>query len=779
MTRFAWIFALWAPAVVLAQSVELLQAYQNFEAAKAANKIPDALRYGNDALKLEEAGGDKQNLIGLLRSLGEFSAQAGYDVEASKYYQRALALQESVLGADHPDLVPVLTAMADLSIKSRRYPEAEALLNRILDIERAAYGDRHENVLATLGKLRDVYRAANDSEAAARVDAELQPPPAATERGLPPGPGALVGNGRRYKQSQGFATVRVFYGTNRAPTGEQKPALYYGPARGELQYGYLDVTIPQLHKEAELETQPRWAEYTFAVNQATSRSRYVLLDKVTPLAKDDFVRALHQQIQDSRIKDVFIFVHGFNNTFEDAARRTAQLAYDLDFDGTPMMYSWPSQGSATAYPIDEAAVGISGRKMADFLDTVAAQSGAERIHLIAHSMGNRAMIEALQTYLTKRAPDQRQRVFGQIVFTAPDVDRDYFVDAVDALRGAAERVTLYASDKDYALRTSQFVHGAPRAGTAGDVIIRLPGLDTIDMSAVPADALGHIYFAANAGAIYDMFRLLWRGDPPPQRCGMSNRKAGGPLGRVGIQCQHLPGRGVAGGRRVGQTLRGSRTRTRRGQYFHTDRPVAEARVVAHLEAPGRLAGARPVRRRCCEMSTAYARRLLCTALSLSLLQMSAAPAAPPARDHVDVHWYLNDTCIIADEPYFIPVAANKDASDQMTAKFLPLLGIVIGKLAELFVNHEVQNSVNRIKSGAVRKDTRYAATKNINLYRADFQPVPSVSINAKLGCMTIVAANLKPDPVDCTARVRAEAAFAGKHGPAAKGLEDIENRRLD
>jgi hypothetical protein len=144
-------------------------------------------------------------------------------------------------------------------------------------------------------------------------------------------------------------------------------------------------------------------------------------------------------------------------------------------------------------------------------------------------MGNRALIEALQTYLAKRAPDNRQHLFGQIVFTAPDVDRDYFMDAIEPLRGAADRVTLYASDNDYALRSSQLLHGAPRAGTAGDVIIRLAGLDSIDMSAVPADMLGHAYFAANAGAIFDIFRLLWRGDPPPQRCGMSGRKTGGPL----------------------------------------------------------------------------------------------------------------------------------------------------------------------------------------------------------------------------------------------------------
>jgi esterase/lipase superfamily enzyme len=520
LPRLACALLLLTPAAVLAQSADLMRTYQNFEAAKAAGKVTDALQFGDAALKLTEESGDKPSLVELLGNLGDYAAQAGQDQAAARYYERALTLQESSLGADHPDLVPLLGALADLNVKAKRYSEAAAFELRILGIERLVYGEHHENVLATLGKLKDIYRAANDAAGLARIDSQLQALAATGTRALP-GP---AGTARRYKQNQGFATVRVFYGTNRLPSGDAKPALFYGKGRGDLQFGYVNVTIPQIHKEAELETQPRWAEYTLGIDEASMRRRYVLLDQVTPLAKDDFVRTLRQQVKDAPSKDLFIFVHGFNNTFEDTARRAAQMAYDLDFDGTPLLYSWPSQGSATAYAVDEAAVGISGRKMADFLETVVAQSGAERIHLLAHSMGNRALIEALQTYLAKRAPDQRQHIFGQIVFTAPDVDRDYFVDAIGSLRSAAERVTLYASGNDYALRSSQFLHGAPRAGTAGDFIIRLAGLDTIDMSSVPADALGHSYFAANSGAIYDMFRLLWRGDPPPQRCGMSDRK---------------------------------------------------------------------------------------------------------------------------------------------------------------------------------------------------------------------------------------------------------------
>jgi esterase/lipase superfamily enzyme len=520
-----------APAGLPAQSNDLLRAYQDFETAKAANKVTEALKYGNRAVKLTEESGDSAGLIELLGNLGEFAAQAGEDRAAAQYYGRALALKESALGPDHPELVPLLTALSGLALKARHYPEAAAFEERVLGIEKRIYGGQHENVLATLNKLSEIYRAAGDTAAAARMDGELAArvqPQAFGDRGLPK-PGGISGANRRYKQNQGFATVRVFYGTNRAPTGDTKPALFYGNDRTELQYGYLSVTIPQVHQEAELETQSRWEEYTLALSDASMRRRYVLLDQVTPLSKGDFVRALHQQIIDSPSRDVFIFVHGYNNTFEDAARRAAQMAYDLDFDGTPIVYSWPSRGSALSYFADEATVQISGEKLAEFLDTVVAQSGAERIHLLAHSMGNRALIEALKTFLAERAPDKRQKIFGQIVFTAPDVDRDYFMDAFKSLRGAAERVTLYASANDRALRTSQFFHRAPRAGTAGDVIVKLPGLDTIDMSAVPADALGHSYFAANSGAIYDMFRILWRGDPPPARCGMTDRNGSGAL----------------------------------------------------------------------------------------------------------------------------------------------------------------------------------------------------------------------------------------------------------
>jgi esterase/lipase superfamily enzyme len=522
-----------------AQSVELVRAYQNFEIAKAENKLAQALSYGDDALRLQVAqDSDAQDRIKLLCSLGEYAAQAGEDARALQYYERALEQQQAALGSDHPDLVPILTALAELHARAADYADAETILKRILSIEQAAYGEPHPYVVAALERLRGIYQAAGDTDAVANTEEKLRTQEAqlragnAAKRGLAPVKGGVVVGSNRYQfNKDGYAAVRVFYGTNRAPAGDGTLSPYYGKVNGALQYGYVTVTIPQSHKLAELETPEQWSDFLFGVTATPDKRKYVLLEKVTPLGKDAFLTALHQQIGDSRSKDAFIFIHGFNTSFEDAARRTAQLAYDMDFDGTPIMYSWPSQGSASAYIVDEGVIDVSVIRMAQFLDAIAAQFGAEHIHLIAHSMGNRVLIGALQRCLQARTGADHPRAFGQIVFAAPDVDRDYFIAATESMTGMADRLTLYASDSDRALQASQIMHSAPRAGFAGATIVRLAGVDTIDMSGVPADLLGHSYFASNGGAVYDLLHLLWRGEAPgsPSRCGKSDTAFTGPL----------------------------------------------------------------------------------------------------------------------------------------------------------------------------------------------------------------------------------------------------------
>ena len=508
-----------APVSMTGQTLDLIQPYQRYADAKARNDFVAAIDYGRQALELAAAqhGANSIEVVDSIERLAEVLALAGEFAQAAANYRRALAIKERELGSGHPDLIPILEALTDIASQQQNFAEAETLLNRILGIERAIYGNQHDNVLATLNKLRNLYVRQDRLDDVARIDADIAAA-MLVERGLD-FEGPDVGR-HRYGIDDGHATVRVFYGTNRARTGEEKAARFYGVERGDLELGYLDVSIPETHKYGELESQSRWSIYTYVLGEEAKKKRYVLLLKIEPLAAENFYAELQNQIRNSPSDDVFIFVHGYSSSFEDAARRVAQLAYDLDFDGTPMMYSWPSQGTTAAYTVDEAAVRIGGRKMSRFLEDVVAKSGADRIHLIAHSMGNRALIEALETFIARQESGEPEKIFDQIVFTAPDVDRDYFVEVIDNISRFAQRVTLYASDNDLALQWSGTFHGAPRAGLAGETIVTSPGLDTIDMSAVKTDALGHSYFAAGEGAIHDLFRLFWQGAPPRERCGM-------------------------------------------------------------------------------------------------------------------------------------------------------------------------------------------------------------------------------------------------------------------
>src|SRR5690606_3207909 len=118
----------------------------------------------------------------------------------------------------------------------------------------------------------------------------------------------------------------------------------------------------------------------------------------------------------------------------EAAKRTAQMAYDMNFDGLPILYSWPSRASLLSYISDTAVVNLSGRRLTLFLEDLVQKSGAKRIHLIAHSMGNRALTDALELYALRH--EGEPPAFEQVLFTAPDLDAGLFAAMARTMRTA-------------------------------------------------------------------------------------------------------------------------------------------------------------------------------------------------------------------------------------------------------------------------------------------------------------------------------------------------------
>ena len=306
--------------------------------------------------------------------------------------------------------------------------------------------------------------------------------------------------------------VRVFYATDRAATGNAHPSSFYGSARSAgLQYGVCTVSIPPGHRRGKLEEQ-RWTHLEYAPDV----NKHVVLLRVSSFTRDRFFDSLRNRIGESRGKRVLVFIHGYRVPFSVAVRRTAQIAFDMSFDGVPILYSWPSHGALEQYPGDEGNAEWTAPHLEQFLREVARDSGAEKIHVVAHSMGNRPLVNAV----SKIAVGLKTPFFEDLVLTAPDVDVDIFRRAADSLRTAARRVTLYASSNDKALQVSRVFHSnQPRAGEAGQHLVVVPNVDTVDVSELETGffALGHSYTAENALALTDMRELIIERKSPVER----------------------------------------------------------------------------------------------------------------------------------------------------------------------------------------------------------------------------------------------------------------------
>ncbi|MEZ5925358.1 MAG: alpha/beta hydrolase [Hyphomicrobiaceae bacterium] len=315
-------------------------------------------------------------------------------------------------------------------------------------------------------------------------------------------------------QDAPYTIVKVFYATDRKPTGKSEPNEKYGGERGTLVLGEAEVSIPRDHRLGELEGPSIWR-----LEFSEDPEKHVVLSSASEVIPEVFYKGVRAKVAAAPDKSAFIFVHGYNVAFKDAARRTAQMTYDLGFPGAPVFYSWPSQGTTLGYTVDENNIQWTQPTLKKFIKEFAEQSEAENLYLVAHSMGNRALTGAVKE-LVQENPDIRKR-FKEIILAAPDIDAEIFKrDIAPFITTATPTVTLYASSNDKALIASKEVHGYARAGDSGGGLVIVHGIDTIDSSKAVTDFVGHAYYASSKSIIADIFNLIHRRQRPDQRPGL-------------------------------------------------------------------------------------------------------------------------------------------------------------------------------------------------------------------------------------------------------------------
>jgi len=318
-----------------------------------------------------------------------------------------------------------------------------------------------------------------------------------------------------------YAVEKVFYATDRQVTGNDSQGPTFGgepDPNGQFHYGEVSVSIPRDHRMGELEGPSIWR-----LEFKQDPNKDVVLQQVESEDQATFMKGVSDRVGHSQKKEILVFVHGFNTTFEDASRRTAQIAYDMAYDGPTILYSWPSQGSMTpfAYNKDGRNAALTVPHLEAFLKLLVAQSGATTVDLIAHSMGNRPVTQALRDFAIENPAEKGKPMFNQVALMAPDVDAALFQQMAQEMEISAHRITLYASSRDEALRLSDYFAGYQRAGEGLPHLLVVPGLDTVDASAVDTSLLGlyHSYFADSTTILSDLFKDFM-GVPAASRLGL-------------------------------------------------------------------------------------------------------------------------------------------------------------------------------------------------------------------------------------------------------------------
>lgn len=312
--------------------------------------------------------------------------------------------------------------------------------------------------------------------------------------------------------------VPVWFGTNRAPVNPQDLTQgFSGDWSENTTLGKCIVNVPKGHVPGK--TGSAW---WIRLVKGDDRLKVISIE---PLS--DFWNQISKAMREPREKETneaLFFLHGYNVTFEQATIRTAQLAYDLRIQPA-VFFSWPSRGQIEDYEPDGTTIEASYDAVTNFvkqLDHYALGAGAT-LHVVAHSMGNRALLRALEAVAQGMAGGGTTSI-DKLVFAAPDVDARVFMQSLKKIAPVGKRKTLYTSHLDRAVWLSKLISMYPRVGFIPPVTI-MQGLDTIDATDVDKTFVGHDYFASVRALINDLSSLIKGGLPPTERVGIEVAEA--------------------------------------------------------------------------------------------------------------------------------------------------------------------------------------------------------------------------------------------------------------
>ncbi|WP_244479872.1 alpha/beta hydrolase [Methylobacterium sp. Leaf94] len=166
---------------------------------------------------------------------------------------------------------------------------------------------------------------------------------------------------------------------------------------------------------------------------------------------------MQRAVHGSAKRHVLVFVHGFDNRFENAVLRFAQIVHDYGAGVAPVLFTWPSRRSVLAYGYDRESTNFSRNALETLRRDLAKDPNVGEVTALAHSMGNWLTLECLRQMAIRgrrAAPKIRN-----VILAAPDVDMDLARATFHDMGKYRPRLTLMVSGDDQALAVSRLVWG--------------------------------------------------------------------------------------------------------------------------------------------------------------------------------------------------------------------------------------------------------------------------------------------------------------------------------
>ncbi len=325
------------------------------------------------------------------------------------------------------------------------------------------------------------------------------------------------------ERATGTQQVDMLVATTRQRT---EPAEMFSGARGSaLSFANIRVSIPPASARQVGEVQ--WPQRT-----PGDPTKEFVTTKADVIDRTRALAWYHRAVRTVPKRRVLVFIHGFNNRFEDAVLRFAQIVHDADAPAVPVLFTWPSRGSVLAYGYDRESTTYSRNALESVLRDLSQDPAVGEISILAHSMGNSLALETLRQMAIRDgrvAPKIRN-----VLLAAPDVDVDLAREAIIDM-GPKERrpsFTLFVSQDDKALAFSKGIWGGgARLGAINPdaepyrTDLAHSGVNVVDLTKLRAgDSLNHGKFAQSPEIVQLIGRRLAEGQTvTDSRVGLGDR----------------------------------------------------------------------------------------------------------------------------------------------------------------------------------------------------------------------------------------------------------------